>query len=108
MAEKANPRQPEHEPSGTIPADAVPEDQSARAGAPTVLGTKNRPLVYTGQLAVTAKDVPDAASKAIATTLADAAMAEVRTQVRSLDRNAYAVAEAYAATPPVEGPLPAR
>jgi hypothetical protein len=42
------------------------------------------------------------------TTLADAAMAEVRTQVRALDRNAYEVAEAYAATPPVEGPLPAR
>jgi hypothetical protein len=35
------------------------------------------------------------------------AMAEVRDQVRALDRNAYEVSEAYADTPPVEGPLPA-
>jgi hypothetical protein len=35
------------------------------------------------------------------------AMAEVRRQVRSLDRNAYKVSKPYAATPPVEGPLPA-
>jgi hypothetical protein len=35
------------------------------------------------------------------------AMAEVRRQVRALDRNAYEVSDAYAATPPVEQPLPA-
>ena len=35
-------------------------------------------------------------------------MAEVRREVQALDRNAYKVSEAYAATPPVEGPLPAR
>jgi hypothetical protein len=36
------------------------------------------------------------------------AMAEARGQIRALDRNAYKLSEAYAATPPVEGPLPAR
>ena len=36
------------------------------------------------------------------------AMAEVRREVRRLDSNAYEVTEAYAVTPPVEGPLPAR
>jgi hypothetical protein len=36
------------------------------------------------------------------------AMAEVRGEVQALDRNAYKVSKAYAATPPVEGPLPAR
>jgi hypothetical protein len=36
-----------------------------------------------------------------------AARAEVRKQVRALDRHAYEVSEAYAATPPVEEPLPA-
>jgi hypothetical protein len=35
------------------------------------------------------------------------AMAEARGQIRALDRNAYKHSEAYAATPPVEGPLPA-
>jgi hypothetical protein len=36
------------------------------------------------------------------------AMAEVRREVQALDRNAYENSKAYAATPPVEGPLPAR
>ena len=36
------------------------------------------------------------------------AMAEVRRQVLALDKNAYELSDAYAATPPVEGPLPAR
>jgi hypothetical protein len=34
------------------------------------------------------------------------AMAEVRRQVRTLDRNAYENSDAYTTTPPVEGPLP--
>jgi hypothetical protein len=36
------------------------------------------------------------------------AQADVRDQVRALDRRAYEVSEAYTATPPVEQPLPAR
>jgi hypothetical protein len=36
------------------------------------------------------------------------AMTEVRRQVQALDRHAYEVSEAYAPTPPVEQPLPAR
>ena len=36
------------------------------------------------------------------------ATTEVRREVRRLDSNADEVTEAYAATPPVEGPLPAR
>jgi hypothetical protein len=34
--------------------------------------------------------------------------AKAMTEVRRLDSNAYEVTEAYAATPPVEGPPPAR
>jgi len=65
--------------SGTAPAAAAPaapqeEPQGAadpRSGQTgTTLGTPNRPLVYTGSLAVTAKDVPDAAARAISATLA--------------------------------------
>jgi hypothetical protein len=41
------------------------------------------------------------------TRLDAAARAAVRDQVRALDRHAYEVSEAYAATPPVEEPLPA-
>ncbi len=45
----------------------------------------------------------------VALTRLDAeAMAEVRREVQALDRNAYENSKAYAATPPVEGPLPAR
>jgi hypothetical protein len=40
--------------------------------------------------------------------LAAGAQAEVRGQVRALDQNAYEVSDAYAATPPVEQPLPVR
>ncbi len=40
--------------------------------------------------------------------LAAEAQAEVRDQVRALDRNAYEVSQAYASTPPVEEPLPVR
>jgi hypothetical protein len=40
--------------------------------------------------------------------LAAEAQAEVRDQVRALDRNAYEVSQAYAPTPPVEEPLPVR
>jgi hypothetical protein len=40
--------------------------------------------------------------------LAAEAQAEVRDQVRALDRNAYQVSQAYAATPPVEQLPPVR
>lgn len=55
------------------PANPGTERESAADGTsrgPTTLGTRNRPLIYTGTLAVTADGVPDAASKAIATVVA--------------------------------------
>jgi hypothetical protein len=42
------------------------------------------------------------------TRLAAEAQAEVRDQVRALDRRAYEVSQAYTTTPPVEEPLPVR
>ena len=49
---------------------AAEEKAGGTGTGPTQLGTRNRPLVYTGSLAVTAGNVPDAAARAISATLA--------------------------------------
>ncbi|EXG80929.1 DUF4349 domain-containing protein [Cryptosporangium arvum] len=50
---------------------SAPDQRSGGTGTgPTQLGTASRPLVYTGTMAVTAGNVPDAARKAIAAAVA--------------------------------------
>ncbi|MFG1925747.1 DUF4349 domain-containing protein [Cryptosporangium sp. NPDC048952] len=64
--------------SGAMPAAAPADRQGATeqqqpggtGTGPTQLGTRSRPLIYTGSLAVTAGNVPDAAAKAISATVA--------------------------------------